>query len=75
MPSSVTGTPVSKSILKTPMKLINESTGEMEFRVCGSRHLASVKPSTITRSGFVGGGHYCRGSWQCSNQDCPTKNH
>ena len=73
MPSHASDTPVSKSTLRKPMKLIDPYSGKMQCRVCGSRHFASVKPSTITPSGFIGGGHYYRDSWQCSNQDCPTK--
>ena len=39
------------------MKLLDPNTGLMECRVCGQRHYANLK----------GGGHYVRGSWQCSN--------
>jgi hypothetical protein len=37
------------------MRLIDKSTGEMECRVCGSRHFANLRP----------GGFFYRGSWQC----------
>ena len=47
---------------KKAMKLISRYTGQMECKTCGSVHFASIKP---------GGGFY-RGSWQCSNGDCPT---
>ncbi len=39
------------------MKLINPNRGRMECRICGAVHTANL----------VGGGHYHRGSWQCSN--------
>ncbi|RJE46813.1 hypothetical protein A7K50_12370 [Dehalobacter sp. MCB1] len=42
---------------KKVMKLIDPYTGLMECKVCGQRHLSSIKP---------GGGYY-RGSWQCTN--------
>ena len=42
------------------MKLINPNTGEMECKVCGSRHVANLKPNSQ-------GGGYHRGSWQCVN--------
>lgn len=41
------------------MKLINGYTGEMECKVCGAKHWASIKPNS--------GGKYYRGSWQCRN--------
>jgi hypothetical protein len=40
------------------MFLVNESTSEMECRVCGGKRVAS-------RSA---GGRYRRGSWQCKNK-------
>jgi hypothetical protein len=42
---------------KKVMKLVNEYTGEMECKVCGSRHWASIKPQS--------NGHFYYGSWQC----------
>jgi hypothetical protein len=42
---------------KKVMKLVNPWTGEMECKVCGSVHFASIKP--------MSGGRYYRGSWQC----------
>jgi len=42
---------------KKVMKLIDLRTGEMECKVCGSRHFANVKPDSD--------GHFYRGSWQC----------
>jgi hypothetical protein len=44
---------------KKVMKLVNSNTGEMECKVCGTRHIARVKPDS--------GGHFYRGSWQCPN--------
>ena len=41
------------------MKLIDRSTGLMECKICGSRHVASVRPYS--------NGCYYRGSWQCIN--------
>lgn len=43
--------------MKGPMKLIDKSTGMMECRVCGSRHMAMVKP--------LSDGNFFRGAWQC----------
>lgn len=40
---------------KKMMKLLNPSTGLMECKICGRRHIANLK----------GGGHYNCGSWQC----------
>lgn len=44
---------------KKVMKLIEPSSGLMECRVCGRRHIADIKPDS--------GGHYYRSSWQCLN--------
>ncbi len=41
------------------MKLLDPSSGLMECRVCGSRHLANRAI----------GGHYYRGSWQCNDRE------
>ena len=41
------------------MKLIDPHTGLMECKVCGSTHVANIKPDS--------GGKYYRGSWQCVN--------
>lgn len=43
--------------MRGPMKLVNKYTNEMECRVCGSIHFASIKPQS--------GGKFYRGSWQC----------
>ena len=42
---------------KKVMKLIDAETGKMECKVCGSIHLANVKPGS--------GGKFYRGAWQC----------
>ena len=42
------------------MKLIDASTGLMECKVCGSQHVASIRPNS--------NGNYYRGSWQCINK-------
>ena len=44
-------------IRKQPMELINEYTGEMKCKVCGSVHWASIKPRS--------NGRFYRGAWQC----------
>lgn len=41
------------------MKLIEPSTGKMECKVCGSIHLANIKPNSEGLS--------FRNSWQCKN--------
>ena len=41
------------------MRLLDGETGLMECKVCGARHLASIKPDS--------GGKYSRGSWQCQH--------
>lgn len=41
------------------MKLIDGRTGQMQCRVCGAEHYASIKPHS--------NGAYYRGSWQCVN--------
>lgn len=50
---------------KKAMKVVDGSTGKMECKFCHSVHYASIKPRS--------GGLYYRGSWQCSNEDCPSK--
>jgi hypothetical protein len=47
----------TKKATKKVMKLIDPSTGLMECRICGKRHIANLDS----------GGKYIRGSWQCSN--------
>jgi hypothetical protein len=46
------------------MKLVDQSSGMMECRVCGSVHWASIKPKS--------NGRFYPGSWQCSNESCPS---
>jgi hypothetical protein len=41
------------------MRLINEYTGEMQCKVCGAQHFASIRPGS--------GGLFYRGAWQCVN--------
>ena len=49
---------------KGTMKLLDPSTGLMECRVCGSRHVANLRT----------GGYYFRGSWQCPyREDHPVE--
>ncbi|MCX6000757.1 MAG: hypothetical protein NTU41_14565 [Chloroflexi bacterium] len=45
--------------MRTPkvMRLLDPSVGLMECKVCGRRHIASLRH----------GGYYMRGSWQCLN--------
>lgn len=52
-----------------PMKLIDGRTGEMECRICGSVHFASLQSGSHRADGVT---RYYRGSWQCSNEDCPS---
>lgn len=42
------------------MKLIDPYTGEMECKVYGEKHFASIKP--------LSNGKYHYGSWQCMNK-------
>ena len=49
---------------KKVMKLVDDRTGEMECRICGTTHFASLQ-SRYDRADFVT--RYYRGSWQCSN--------
>lgn len=55
--------------MKGPMKLIDASCGLMECRVCGSRHTASLQSGHDRADGIT---RYYRGSWQCSNEQCPS---
>jgi hypothetical protein len=48
-----------KKATKKVMRLSDASTGMMECKVCGARHLANIRPQS--------GGHYYRGSWQCNH--------
>jgi hypothetical protein len=47
------------------MKLLDASSGLMECRVCGHRHVANIKPGT--------NGQFWRGSWQCVNGCKPER--
>jgi hypothetical protein len=44
---------------KKVMRLLDPSTGLMECKICGTRHIANIKPGS--------GGKYYRGAWQCQN--------
>lgn len=55
--------------MKGPMKLLDASTGLMECRVCGSQHWASLQSGYERADGV---NRYFRGSWQCSNEQCPS---
>lgn len=55
--------------MKGPMKLIDASSGLMECRVCGSRHGASLQSGYLRADGVT---RYHRGTWQCSNDYCPS---
>jgi hypothetical protein len=48
---------------KKVMKLIDPYTGEMECKVCGSRHFASLQSGYKRADGIT---RYYRGSWQCT---------
>jgi hypothetical protein len=54
----------SARTMQRPMRLIDPSTGLMQCRVCGSVHVSNLK----------GGGKFIRGSWQCTNDQCLSKN-
>lgn len=47
------------------MKLIDPYTGEMECKVCGKRHFASLQSGHDRKDGIT---RYYRGSWQCVNK-------
>ena len=51
--------------MRGPMKLTDHS-GNMECQVCGSSDTASTKPCP--------NGQLYRGSYQCSNEQCPSNN-
>ncbi len=55
--------------MKGPMQLINASSGLMECRVCGFRHIASIQSGYERASGRTA---YYRGSYQCGNEQCPS---
>lgn len=48
--------------MRGPMKLSNSGTGLMQCQICGSKHVAHIRA----------GGHFYRGSWQCSEEHCPS---
>ena len=55
--------------MRGPMKLIDASSGLMECRVCGSSHFACIQSGAERVSGKAA---YYRGSYQCSNEQCPS---
>lgn len=55
--------------MKGSMKLIDASSGLMECRICDSRHYASLQSGHDRADGVT---RYYRGSWQCSNEQCPS---
>ncbi len=55
--------------MRGSMKVIHESSGLMECRVCGSRHVASLQSGYLRADGVT---RFCRGSWQCSDEQCPS---
>ena len=55
--------------MKGPMELINASCGLMECSVCGSSHYASLQSGYDRADGIT---RFRRGSWQCSNEHCPS---
>jgi hypothetical protein len=56
--------------MKGPMKLIDASSGLMECGVCGSRHNARLQSGSDRADGQT---NFYRGSWQCSDERCPSK--
>ena len=46
-----------RKVMTKVMKLIVPSTGLMKCKVCGLEHIAQLQE----------GGHYKKGSWQCTN--------
>lgn len=55
--------------MKGPMKLIDASSGLMECQLCGSSHIASIQSGLERADGIT---RYHRGSYQCSNEQCPS---
>ncbi len=55
--------------MRGPMKVIDASSGLMECRVCGSCHSASLQSGSERADGVT---RYFRGSWQCSDENCPS---
>lgn len=55
--------------MRGPMKLIDANSGLMECPVCGSWHHASLQSGYERADGIT---RFRRGSWQCSNEYCPS---
>jgi hypothetical protein len=51
------------------MKVIDASSGLMKCEVCGSNHHASLQSGSERADGVT---RYYRGSYQCSNEQCPS---
>jgi hypothetical protein len=49
---------------KKVMKLIDQNTGLMVCKVCGSKHFANKQSGTERKDGKT---TFCRGAWQCIN--------
>jgi hypothetical protein len=52
-----------------PMKVIDVYSGEMECRVCGSVHCASLQSGSERADGVT---RYYRGSYQCCSETCES---
>jgi hypothetical protein len=55
--------------MKGPMKLIDENSGLMQCRVCGSRHVASIQSGLERADGVT---RFYKGSHQCGSGQCPS---
>jgi hypothetical protein len=55
--------------MRGPMKLMDDHTGLMNCRVCGSEHIASLQSGNVRTDGIT---RYYRGSYQCSYEGCPS---
>jgi hypothetical protein len=65
------GNPINgKTNMIGSMKLINYYSGLMECQVCHHVHHASFQPGRERADGVT---RFYRGSWQCSNENCPTQ--
>jgi len=52
----------SNTMSKKVMRLLDQSTGEMECKVCGQIHFARLQSGLERADGIT---RYYRGSWQC----------
>lgn len=60
---------MSETNMKGPMKLMDNHTGLMECRVCGSQHIASLQSGYVRADGVT---RYYRGAYQCCGDGCPS---